>query len=94
MRHHPKSMVPHPLTFWCRTSYGGDMNITGPEFRTTRVAAGVTVRALAAHVGITHPTLSRWERGERDLGPNRIPQLVAALQELQEEQELETRQPA
>ncbi len=54
----------------------------GPAFRNTRVAHGVTLRAVASEAGISHSTVSRWERGQRDVsGPARLA-LVTALRTL------------
>ena len=52
---------------------------TGPTFRAARQGAGVSLRALAAEAGISHPTLSRWERGERDISRNTYEHLTRTL---------------
>jgi transcriptional regulator with XRE-family HTH domain len=45
----------------------------GAELRKARQAVpGLTVRLLAQQLGISHPTVSRWERGERVPAPEDI----------------------
>jgi transcriptional regulator with XRE-family HTH domain len=44
---------------------GPESSTAGPTFRAARQGAGVSLRALALEAGISHPTLSRWERGQR-----------------------------
>ena len=51
----------------------------GHEFRKVRELAGVTIRQVAAETGIHHSTLSRWERGERDLADATYDRAVSAL---------------
>ena len=41
----------------------------GATFRAAREGAGLSVRALARESGIDHSTISRWERGEREISP-------------------------
>lgn len=51
----------------------------GPTFRAARVGAGLGVRALAARVQRSHSTLSRWERGERDISDDTYELISDAL---------------
>lgn len=51
----------------------------GSEFRQVRELAGVTIRQVAADAGIHHTTVSRWERGERDISQATYARLVSAL---------------
>lgn len=51
----------------------------GPAFRAARVGAGLGVRELAAYVRRSHSTISRWERGERDIAPGTYDLLTDAL---------------
>lgn len=41
----------------------------GPTFRAARQGAGLPLRALARQAEVDHSTISRWERGERDISP-------------------------
>ena len=52
---------------------------SGAEFRAARRGAGVSVRSLASEAGIDHSTLSRWERGEREISPSTYEHLTHAL---------------
>ena len=54
----------------------------GTVFRVARQAAGVSVRSVASRAGITHSTLSRWERGEREVAENTYDALTQALADL------------
>jgi transcriptional regulator with XRE-family HTH domain len=54
-------------------------------FRGMRITAGVSVRAIAARVGIDHSTVSRWERGERDVADATVDRLLQALADLMNE---------
>lgn len=51
----------------------------GPTFRAARVGAGLSVRALAEAAGISHTSLSRWERGERDISDSTYQHLSLTL---------------
>ena len=51
-------------------------------FRVARLAAGASVRSVAARAGITHSTLSRWERGEREVAEDTYDALTQALADL------------
>ena len=51
----------------------------GQEFRQVRELAGVTIRQVAADADIHHSTLSRWERGERDISQATYDRLVSVL---------------
>lgn len=51
----------------------------GPTFRAARRGAGLTVRALAQRAEISHTTISRWERGERDISIATYEHLSLAL---------------
>lgn len=52
---------------------------TGNTLRRMRISAGVTQLELARQAGISESTLSRFERGERDLAHNTYAHVVAAL---------------
>jgi transcriptional regulator with XRE-family HTH domain len=43
------------------------------------MGAGVGVRALAARAEVSHTTISRWERGERDIADATYEHLSLAL---------------
>lgn len=45
------------------------MNTSTTEecFRAARAGAGLSARSLATEAGVSHSTLSRWERGEREV---------------------------
>ena len=51
----------------------------GGEFRAVRELAHVTIRQIAADADIHHTTLSRWERGERDISDATYDRLVSVL---------------
>lgn len=51
----------------------------GRTFRAARQGAGLALRTLAKRVDIDHSTLSRWERGERDISHATYEQLAEAL---------------
>lgn len=51
----------------------------GDEFRAARQGAGLPLRALATEAGINHSTLSRWERGERDISTSTYEHLTRTL---------------
>ena len=51
----------------------------GSEFRAVRELAHVTIRQVAADADIHHTTLSRWERGERDISDATYDRLVSVL---------------
>ena len=51
----------------------------GSEFRAVRELARVTIRQVAADAGIHHTTVSRWERGERDISQATYDRLVSVL---------------
>ena len=44
-----------------------------------RQGAGLTVRALAGRAEISHSTISRWERGEREISDSTYEHLSRAL---------------
>lgn len=48
-------------------------------FREARVGAGLTTRALADEAGVSHSTLSRWERGEREVSAATYEHLTRTL---------------
>ena len=52
---------------------------TGAEFRAARKGAGLPLRALATEAGINHSTLSRWERGEREISTSTYEHLSRTL---------------
>jgi transcriptional regulator with XRE-family HTH domain len=51
----------------------------GPAFRAARRGAGLSVRALARQSGVDHSTISRWERGEREISHATYEHLSLAL---------------
>lgn len=54
----------------------------GAAFRSAREAAGLdSLRALARHLGIDYSYLSRWERGEAGMSPERQALLEQALED-------------
>jgi transcriptional regulator with XRE-family HTH domain len=53
----------------------------GAMFRAARTGAGVGVRALAERADISHTTISRWERGLRDISRVTYEHLSLALAE-------------
>lgn len=53
----------------------------GPTFRAARLGAGLSVRSLANAAGISHTSLSRWERGERDISESTYQHLTLTLGE-------------
>lgn len=52
---------------------------SGAEFRAARQGAGLPLRALATEAGINHSTLSRWERGEREISTSTYEHLSHTL---------------
>lgn len=54
----------------------------GPEFRAVRELAGVTIRRVAADAEVHHTTVSRWERGERDISQATYDRLVSVLNDI------------
>lgn len=48
-------------------------------FRAARVGAGLDIRPLASRVGLSHSTISRWERGEREIAESTYHQLIFEL---------------
>ncbi len=54
----------------------------GPEFRLVRELARVTIRQVATEAGIHHTTVSRWERGERDISQATYDRLVSVLNDI------------
>ena len=51
----------------------------GQEFRAIRELARVTIRQVSADASIHHTTVSRWERGERDISQATYDRLVSVL---------------
>lgn len=51
----------------------------GSTFRAAREGAGLSARALAEKAGLSHSTLSRWERGERDIAETTYQALMQLL---------------
>jgi transcriptional regulator with XRE-family HTH domain len=51
----------------------------GPAFRAARVGAGLGVRDIATYVRRSHTTISRWERGEREISEDLRELLTDAL---------------
>jgi transcriptional regulator with XRE-family HTH domain len=49
------------------------------ELRTRRVELGVSQSDLAARLGVSQQTISRWESGAAPPGPRRIAELAEAL---------------
>ena len=48
-------------------------------FRATREGAGLPLRTLAKRADISHSTISRWERGKREISDPTYEHLTAAL---------------
>ena len=77
-----------PLTGGARTTYRQGMETTsvpltfGPSFRRVREKHDISVRAVSRQSGIPHPTISRWERGQRDISGDARARLVKALRDL------------
>jgi len=63
-----------------------DAGALGATFKRLRVLAGVKQDALAVRAGISKSHLSRFENGERAIGPGTYPALIAALVEVAEAQ--------
>lgn len=72
MRHRATVYLMHPPTTPTSPHVGG-------EFRAAREGAGVALRALADEAGIDHSTLSRWERGERQISTSTYEHLSHTL---------------
>ena len=53
----------------------------GPSFRAARQGAGLPLRTLARQADISHTTISRWERGEREISETTYEHLTATLAE-------------
>lgn len=53
--------------------------MAGSAFRAARQGAGLRIRALARESGVDHSTISRWERGEREISPATYEHLSLAL---------------
>ena len=51
----------------------------GAYFRAARKGTGLSIRSLATQAEISHTTISRWERGERDISLNTYDHLSLAL---------------
>lgn len=51
----------------------------GATFRSARQGAGLKIRPLAARAGISHTSISRWERGEREISESTYQHLSLAL---------------
>lgn len=51
----------------------------GSTYRAAREGAGLSARQVAARVDLSHTTLSRWERGERDISETTYQQLMQVL---------------
>ena len=51
----------------------------GFTFHAARTGLGISGRAIADRAGISHTTLSRWERGLANIGETRYQHLRAAL---------------
>ena len=51
----------------------------GGTFRAARVGAGLPIRSLAKRADVTHSTISRWERGQRDISESTYQHLSLAL---------------
>lgn len=53
--------------------------VVARSFRAAREGAGLSLRALAAHTGLSHNHISMWERGQRELAEDTYQQLTDAL---------------
>lgn len=56
-----------------------DPTTAGATFRAAREGAGLSVRALAARADVSPTTISRWERGEREIAPVTYEHLTQSL---------------
>lgn len=57
----------------------------GPAFRVQREAAEVTLRSMARASGVSHSTISRWERGDREVSTSTALHLLLTFLELVDE---------
>lgn len=53
----------------------------GATFRAAREGAGLSVRSLASRADVSPTTISRWERGEREIAEATYQHLTLALAE-------------
>jgi len=60
----------HPATKWTAP------NTVGARIRAQRVAAGLSICVLAERMGVSQPTLTRWEHNQVEMTLRRL-QLVA-----------------
>ena len=51
----------------------------GETFRAAREGAGLSIRAIAKRAEVSHPTISLWERGLRQIGDPTYEHLVTTL---------------
>lgn len=51
----------------------------GQTFRSMREGAGLKVRTLATRAEVSHSTISRWERGEREVSDSTYEHLSRTL---------------
>ena len=50
----------------------------GPTYRTMRLKAGIALRDVARYARVSPSTVSRWERGQRDIHHATYLRLIAA----------------
>lgn len=58
------------------STHSGDK---GRAFRAARKGAGLPIRTLAKRAEISHSTISRWERGDREISDATYEHLTGAL---------------
>ena len=68
--------MPQPSTTTTNPVRSG---VEGRSFRAARQGVGLAVRALAERAEISHSTISRWERGEREISETTYQHLTHAL---------------
>jgi DNA-binding transcriptional regulator YiaG len=78
------TLVRHQSYSSCMSSPASTATVTrsgsqGETFRAARKGAGLSIRQLAKRADISHTTISRWERGEREIGEPTFQHLSLAL---------------
>lgn len=56
-----------------------NMILNGPEARARRARLGLTLRDVADRIGVSVTALHYWEKGVRDVTPERQAQLIEVL---------------
>ena len=55
---------------------------SGNNLRERRERAGLSLRELAEQIGVTHPSVINWERGENHLKPENIAKLLMVFSDV------------